>query len=167
MTEPLMSVQAPHRAAEPARGSALWLVVINHHEARVFRTLAPGTASVQIRPDQSEEGIRHQGSFTGFARGQEKPEEHTFFRPVADALADAPSFIVFGSGTGTANEMNQFIAWLRRHLPDTARRIIGVQIVDEHHLTDAQLLARARDLAGPTAQAAPAPGSAPADARAS
>jgi len=41
--------------------------------------------------------------------------------------------------------MEQFIAWLKLHHPDQASHIIGSLVVDEHHLTDDQLLAKARD----------------------
>jgi hypothetical protein len=42
--------------------------------------------------------------------------------------------------------MDQFIAWLKIHHPELAKRIAGSLIIDEHHFTDAQLLAKARDL---------------------
>jgi hypothetical protein len=41
--------------------------------------------------------------------------------------------------------MDQFAAWLAKHQPDLARRIVATVVVDEHHLTEAQLLAHARD----------------------
>jgi hypothetical protein len=44
-----------------------------------------------------------------------------------------------------SSEMDQFIAWLKTHHPEVAKRIIGSQVVDEHHLTTGQLLAKARE----------------------
>jgi hypothetical protein len=41
--------------------------------------------------------------------------------------------------------MVQFIAWLKVHHADLAKRIIGSLVVDEHHLTESQLLAKARE----------------------
>jgi hypothetical protein len=41
--------------------------------------------------------------------------------------------------------MDQFIAWLKLHHPEPASRIIGSLVVDEHHLTENQLLATARE----------------------
>ncbi len=125
--------------------AAHWLVVISHHEARIFRSDTPGTVAEPIRPHQTDASISHIHGFSGFSRGQEKPEATTFFGPVAEALRDAGQILVFGSGTGTANEMDQFIAWLRDHRPELAARIVGSLIIDEHHLSDAQLLAKARD----------------------
>ena len=122
-----------------------WLVVISHHEVRIFRAEIHGAVAERIRPDQADDAISHVHSFNGFSRGQEKPAPHTFFGPVADALKGAGQILIFGSGTGTANEMDQFVAWLKIHHPELARRITGALIIDAHHLTDAQLLAKARD----------------------
>jgi hypothetical protein len=51
--------------------------------------------------------------------------------------------------------MEQFVAWLGQHHPDTAKRVIGSAVVDENHLTEGQLLAKAREFhAGAGAPAA-------------
>jgi hypothetical protein len=125
--------------------AARWLVVIDHHEARIFRSELPGSVAEQIRPDQTEAAISHTHSIDNFSRGREKPAPQSFFGPVAVALKDAGQILIFGSGSGTANEMDQFGAWLKIHHPELARRIAGSLIIDEHHHTDAQLLAKARD----------------------
>jgi len=41
--------------------------------------------------------------------------------------------------------MDQFVAWLKLHHPKLAKRIIGSLVADEHHLTEGQLLAKARE----------------------
>jgi hypothetical protein len=128
------------------RQEARWLVVIDHHAARIFRPELHGPVPEEIRPHQTDTAISHTHSFDGFSRGQEKPACHSFFGPIADALKEAGQILIFGSGSGTANEMDQFIAWLKIHHPELAKRIAGSLIIDEHHFTDAQLLAKARDL---------------------
>jgi hypothetical protein len=142
-TDELMKIRdflerSADRMSETNKSGARWLVVISHHEARIFRAEIHGTVAEQVRPDQTEDAIRK-------IRGQEKPAPQTFFGPVADALKEAGQILIFGSGTGSANEMDQFVAWLKIHRPELARRITGALIIDEHHLTDAQLLAKARD----------------------
>jgi hypothetical protein len=129
-------------AREP---EARWLVVIDHHEARIFRSELPGSVAEQIRPHQTDAAVSRTHGFGDFSRGQEKPAPHSFFGPVADTLKEAGQILIFGSGSGAANEMNQFVAWLKIHHPELARRIAGSLIIDEHHLTDGQLLAKARD----------------------
>jgi hypothetical protein len=41
--------------------------------------------------------------------------------------------------------MEQFTEWLKSHHPELTARIIGSVVVDEHHLTEAQLLEKARE----------------------
>jgi hypothetical protein len=41
--------------------------------------------------------------------------------------------------------MDLFMVWLKLHHPEMAKRIIGSLVVDEHHRTEGQLLAKARE----------------------
>ena len=122
-----------------------WLLVINHHEARIYRSVAPGAVPQQIRPHAPEDFFRHAPHSKEFSRGQEKPDPNSFFEPVAGLLNGAAEFLIFGSGTGTASEMEQFVSWLKHHRPDVAQRVVGTVVIDESHLTEAQLLAQARE----------------------
>ena len=122
-----------------------WLLVINHHEAQIFETEMSGTSPQQILPHAPEDFFRHAHNSKDFARGQEKPDPNSFFAPVARALQAAGRILVFGSGTGTSSEMEQFLLWVKANHPEVARRIIGSLTVDEHHLTREQLLAKARE----------------------
>ncbi len=134
---------------------ALCLLVIDHHEARIFRTEMQDAVPQQILPHKPEDFFRHAHNSKDFARGQEKPDPNSFFEPVAQALKSASKVLIFGTGTGMSSEMEQFTAWLKLCHPDVAARVIGSLVVDEKHLTDGQLLAKARDLyaATPTAAA--------------
>ncbi|MDD3180443.1 MAG: hypothetical protein PHQ04_08845 [Opitutaceae bacterium] len=135
---------------------ARWVVVITHHEARVFRSEVSGTVAEVIRPRQTDDSIRHTHRFDGFSRGHEMPAAHSFFGPVADALKMAERILIFGNGTGTANEMNQFVAWVESHCPEVAKRIAGTVTIDGRHLSDDQLLAKARDFFKPYPELWPA-----------
>ena len=128
---------------------ALWLVAINHHEARIFRSAAHGTLPEHVLPHDPEDFFRHAHNSKDFARGREKPDPNSFFAPIANAIMHAGRLLIFGSGTGMASEMDQFVAWLRVHQPELARRIDGALRIDQHHVTDDQLLARARDFYRP------------------
>jgi len=121
-----------------------WLVVIDHQEARIFRSEMHGTIPQQILPHETE-FFRHAHNSKDFSRGQEKPDPNSFFAPVVQALAGPGRILVFGTGTGMSSEMDQFIAWLKTHHPEVAKRVIGSLVVDEHHLTTGQLLAKARE----------------------
>jgi hypothetical protein len=122
-----------------------WLLVIDHHEARIFRTDQAGTVQQRILPYQPENYFRHAPNSVDVSRGQEKPDPNTFFEPVAQALSAPGQIVIFGTGTGTSSEMEQFVAWLQIHHPAVMARVIGWMTVDEHHLTEGQLLEKARE----------------------
>ena len=122
-----------------------WLVVIDHHEARLFRSEMHGAIPQQILPHKPEDYFRHAHNSKDFSRGQEKPDPNSYFEPVARALSAGGNFLVFGTGTGMSSEMDQFISWLEVHHHELSKRMIGSQVVDEYHLTEDQLLAKARE----------------------
>lgn len=132
-------------AGNGADKAANWLVVINHHEARIYRSAATGATAQQVRPHAPEDFFRHAPHSKDFSRGQEKPDPNSFFAPVAAVLQGADKILLFGGGTGTGSEMDQFVLWLRRHHAELALRIIGTETIDEHHLTEPQMLAKARE----------------------
>jgi len=119
-----------------------WLLLIDHHEARIFRSEIHGGLPRKILPTKYSQHTRDSGDVS---RGKEKPDETSFFKSVAEALQAAGQLLIFSTGTGTSNEMNQFTAWLKKHHPELAKRIVGSVVVDEQHLTDDQLLAKARE----------------------
>jgi hypothetical protein len=104
-----------------------------------------GAIPEQILPHEPNGFFRHDQDPKDFSRGQEKPAPNSFFEPVAKALLASGQILVFGTGTGTSSEMDQFITWLKIHHPEVAKRIIGSLVVDEKHLTPDQLLAKARE----------------------
>jgi hypothetical protein len=131
--------------AEENKAETRWLLVIDHHEARIYRSEMDGAVPQQILPHEPTDYFRHAPNSRDFARGREKPDPNSFFEPVAKALQGAGQILIFGSGKGTGSELEQFIAWLKIHHQELAGRIIGSETIDEHHLTKGQLLAKARE----------------------
>jgi len=123
---------------------AHWLLVIDHHEARIFRSETKDSVPLRILPHKPEDYFRHAHNSKDFSRGQEKPDLNSYFDPVTRALEGTGPILIFGAGTGMASEMEQFVSWLGQNRPDAARRVIGSHVVDENHLTEGQLLAKAR-----------------------
>jgi len=123
-----------------------WLLVIDHHEVRIFRCEMEGNVSLRILSQEAGEYFRHAEDSKETSRGQEKPDPNAYFGQVAKALAAPGPILVFGTGKGTSSEMEQFLSWSREHHPELARRIIGSHSIDEHHLTEDQILAKAREL---------------------
>jgi hypothetical protein len=121
------------------------LLVIDHHEARLFRSELHGAIPQQILPHEPDEYFRHTHNSRDFLRGQEKPDPNSFFEPVARAIQAASRILIFGTGTGMSSEMDQFVGWLKQHHPELSKRVIGSIVIDEHHLTAGQLLQKARE----------------------
>jgi hypothetical protein len=143
----VMSLRHFLKKSEPVAPAAeeqetQWLLVIDHHQACIFRTGARGGTPTRILPD---EHFRHTRDSGNVARGKEKPDPTSFFKPVAEALPTTGALLVFGTGTGTSSEMDQFIKWLQTHHPEVARRIVGSQVVEGNRLSNDELLAKARD----------------------
>lgn len=124
---------------------AHWLVVIDHHEARIYRSEMSGTVPERILPHEPSDFFRHAHNSKDFSRGKEKPDPNSFFEPVADALKSAGSILIFGTGKGTSSEMEQFATWLGKHHADISSRVVGSIVIDENHLSEAQLLLKARE----------------------
>jgi hypothetical protein len=143
-------------SAAPGPAEPDWLVVIDHHEARIYRSEIKASVPERILPHEPSEFFRHAHNSKEFARGKDKPDPNSFFEPVAAALKGAGRILVFGTGKGTSSEMEQFIGWLGKHHPEMAARVAGGVVVDENHLSEGQLLARARDFYAGMPAAVPA-----------
>jgi hypothetical protein len=148
--EELMELRHFIERSEKAPGASAvdgghWLLVINHHEARIYRSEMQGTVPERIMPHEPTDFFRHAHNSKDFSKGKEKPDPNSFFEPVAAALKGADGILILGTGKGTSSEMEQFVGWLGRHHPEMAARVLGSLVVDEHHLSEGQLLSRARE----------------------
>lgn len=121
------------------------LVVIDHREARVYAADIHGSVPQRLRPYNPHGGGRHLHYVEDDSNGQRKPEPKSFYDAVAETLRGAEKVLVFGSGTGAGSAMDHLLAELRQHHPDIAKRMIGSVVVDETHLSENQLLAKARE----------------------
>ena len=149
-TEELMALRHFLERSEPTRpaeevAEAHWLLVIDHHEARLFRSEMHGAMPQRLLPHEPTRNFRHEQNSQNLSRGKERPDPNSFFEPVALVLQGAQHLLIFGTGKGKSSEMDQFVSWLNGHHPELAKRIIGALVVDESHLTDGQLLGKARE----------------------
>ena len=130
-----------------AEGNHL-LVVIDHREARIYKADLKGSVPERITPFDPHGLGRHLHSVTDDSNGQRMPERKSFYEAVATCLQGAEQILLFGTGTGASSAMEQLRAELKQHHPDVAKHIVGSVAVDEHHLTEGQLLALAREFYG-------------------
>ena len=121
------------------------LVVIDHHEARVYRTEIRGAIPLHIAPFDPHGHGRHLHSAHEWTDGKRQPERKSFYEAIAKTLQGAEQVLLFGSGTGRSSAMDMLLADLKTHHPDVAQKIIGSVPVDAHHTTEGQLLAQARE----------------------
>jgi len=121
------------------------LVVIDHHEARVYRTEVHGAIPTSIVPYDPHGYGKHLHSSHDWTDGKRQPERKSFYEAIAKTLRGAEQVLLFGSGTGRSSAMEMLVADLKAHHPDLAGKIIGSVVVDAHHTTEGQLLAKARD----------------------
>lgn len=128
---------------EPAAGSQL-LVVIDHQEAKVYRSDVPGAAPERLEPSDPAAHPRdiHPDEW---ANDRRQPKWRNFYAAIAKTVGGASQILLFGSGTGKSSAMEQLLADLKDRHPDVAAKVIGSVVVDVQHSTENQLLAKARE----------------------
>ena len=130
-------------AAADAATSTDLLVVVDHHEARLYH--------LDVRSaDRADHAIKaydphhllHHVSHNDQAREQRQrmPEDHAFYESIAQAVSSAGAIVVIGHGTGRSNAAHQFVEFLHQHHAVTAVKVVGEVVADLSSLTAPQLL---------------------------
>jgi len=132
-------------APTPPKTGTHLLVVIDHREARIYSTEMHGSVPQRITPYDPFGFGRDLHYNQDDSNGQRKPERKSFYEAVAKTLRGAQQILVFGTATGASSAMEQLLLELKQNHKDLARHIIASIAVDEHHLTEDQLLAKARE----------------------
>jgi hypothetical protein len=122
------------------------LVVIDHREARIYSAELHGSVPQRIKPYDPFGFDRDLHYNQDDSNGQRKPEKKSFYEAVAKTLRGAKQILMFGSATGASSAMEALIAELKHNHREIAERIVGAFTLDEHHLSEDQLLAKARAL---------------------
>jgi hypothetical protein len=130
---------------EPMAKPIQLLVVIDHREARIYKTELHGSVPHRITPYDPHGTGRHLHRVENDSNGQRKPEIKSFYEAVAKTLRDTGDILMFGHGTGASSAMNQLLAALEHDHIDIHQRIVGTIVLDDQHLSDNQILARARE----------------------
>ncbi len=130
----------------PAATGTHLLVVIDHREARIYNTELHGTVPHRIEPYDPFGFGRDLHYNQDDSNGQRKPERKSFYEAVAKTLTGAKQILMFGTGTGASSAMEQLMLDLKKNHHLIAERVIGTVAVDEKHLTEDQLLAKAREM---------------------
>lgn len=134
------------KAAEASQATLSLLVVIDHQEAKIYRMKSPGTQPKHITPYDPHGHGRHLHSAHEWTDGKRLPERKSYLEAIAKTLRGADEILLFGSGEGRSSAMEQLLADLKAHHSDLAEKVIGTVVIDASHVTENQLLARAREL---------------------
>jgi stalled ribosome rescue protein Dom34 len=111
------------------------IVWIDHREAKVFHFNATEADRLVVHPHDPTQHLHHKANSVGSGN---TPLDHEFFESVADAILDAKEILI----TGPASAKSELVADIKRHHPDLARHIVGVETID--HPSDGALVAVAR-----------------------
>jgi len=122
------------------------LVVMDHREARIYRSLARGTTPEVVQSNDPDRGARYLHNVDNESNGQRRPDLKSYYDAIAKSLRGVESVLVFSGGKGTSNAGEQLILQLASHNKELVPKVIGVVSVDEHHMTEDQILAKARDV---------------------
>jgi hypothetical protein len=131
--------------ADPTEDGTHLLVVIDHREARIYKTELRNSVPESITPYDPDGTRRHLHSVDDEANGQRQPELKSFYKAIAHSLRDAEQILIFGSSTGASSAMDYLVDELNQNHPDIAKRIVGAIVVNKQHMTENQLLAQARE----------------------
>lgn len=93
------------------------LVVIDHHEARIYRAEIRGSAPQRIEPYDPFGFGRALHYNEDDSNGQRKPELKSFYEAVAKTLQGAQQILLFGTGTGASSAMDQLLLDLKKITP--------------------------------------------------
>jgi hypothetical protein len=128
----------------PAAAGAHLLVVIDHRQARIYSAESHGSIPRRIMPYDPFGFGRALHYNEDDSNGQRKPEQKSFYEAIARTLQGAQKILMFGVGTGASSAMNRLLAELKKNHKALAKRVIGAVVVDATHLSEDQLLAKAR-----------------------
>lgn len=131
------------KAAAATLEPADLLVVVDHHEARLYHLDVRSADLVDhvIKPFNPHH-LLHHVSHKDQEREQRQrmPEDHAFYESIAQAVLPAGAIVVIGHGTGRSNAAHHLIEFLHKHHPDTARKVVCEVVADLLGLTAPQLL---------------------------
>jgi stalled ribosome rescue protein Dom34 len=132
------------------------VVWLDHTEAKVFRFDGVGESEVNIHSHASLQRLHHRPE--GWEAGGNPPDDTEFFQRIIGALDHSGNTVITGPGNAKA----ALKAFMDRHRPDLASRVLASETLD-HPSTELLLALGRRYFRGyfRSAVAAHSPGDAP------
>lgn len=119
------------------------LVIMNHTATTVYHLELGKEGKEELIPGDNLGHHKHVHSKHDYSDHIEKPNNHTYYEAITASLEGAEKILIFGSGTGSSNAMDLYVAWLLEHHPKLSDNVVDAMIVDESHLTEEQMLHKA------------------------
>ena len=143
-------VSPDHPAVEPVspRGDQSHRLVLhlNHHQTDVYRLEGSEVVHAVLRPHGvwgSGQALTHRHDRD--VAGQRAPRDAEYLGCITAAMADADAVLLLGHGTGASDMRQVLLHHLHTHRRDLLDRIVGIETIDDGGMSDAQLLAIARE----------------------
>jgi hypothetical protein len=144
---PAAAANASGRDATAGPAPPDLLVVVDHHEARIYQLdlRSADLADHVIRPYDPHHFLHHLAhKDQSRERGQRAPEDHTLYERIAQAVAAGGGIVLVGHGKGHANAAHHLAEHLRTHHAKIHRRVAHELEADLSSVTPPQLLELAR-----------------------
>ena len=122
------------------------MVRLDHRGADLWHLVGEAVEQAELEPHGlwgSDQNLSHRHERD--IAGQRAPLDHAYLEGLSDAIAQADAVLLLGHGHGQADVRQLLVAHLRRHHPLLLQRIVGVVTVDDSALSEAELLALARE----------------------
>jgi hypothetical protein len=123
------------------------LIVVEHHEARLYRLDIQSADLVDhvIRPYDPHHILHHLSHKDHpQEQGQRAPEDHTFYDRIAQAAATGGRIVVIGHGEGHSNAAHHLTEYVHHHHPEIFQKMVCEVVADLSSLTAPQLLTLGR-----------------------
>jgi hypothetical protein len=139
-------------AAEP--DSVDVVAVIDHHGAKLYRVhLSSDQHGETVKPYDPHHFLHHLHHGDQLREhGQRAPEDLTFYDRIAEALRDADRIVLLCHGTGESNASQILAERLKKQHPGVYARIVRQADVNTSAMTEAEIIAYARQALTPDAQ---------------
>jgi hypothetical protein len=126
-------------------GDSPVVIVIDHHEARIYHADLDGTVPKRIVPYDPFGFGRHTRPHADGLNGKRPRELKSYYEAIVKTIQNAKMILIFGEGVGGSSAMDELVLELKQRHPDLAQKVVHTVRVDEHHLTEDQLLSKSRE----------------------
>jgi hypothetical protein len=139
-------LESPDSQAQiPSADASLVVIAIDHHEARIYHADLDGTIPKRIVPYDPFGFGRHIRHHADDFNGKRPRELKSYYEAIIKTIQNAKAILIFGEAVGGSSAADELMLELKERHHDLAQKVVQMFRVDEHHLTEDQLLAKSRE----------------------